>query len=206
MATIALKLDERNVPDLIQFASNIHTKMTANSTIFTAPPVTMADLLSAIEELGSAQQATIGGGTSATMVRNEKLATVRMLLLSLAGYVTSICKGDANIIDLAGMPIKTRGPRRYDTLDVPQNLRVFVLRRGVIGLKWTKVHNAKAYAIEFCPDPLSEADWKSGMCNSGCNGWVPDLTPGKRYWFRIRALGSQGLTSDWTEPICLMAM
>ncbi|HTM66835.1 MAG TPA: fibronectin type III domain-containing protein [Flavipsychrobacter sp.] len=206
MATIALKLDKRNVPDLIQFSSNIHTKMTANSTIFAAPPVTMADFLSAIDELGAAQQATIGGGTSATMVRNEKLATVRMLLLSLAGYVTSISRGDANIIDLAGMPVKTRGPRRYDTLNVPQDLRAFVLRHGVIGLKWTKVHNAKAYAIEFCPDPLTGTEWKSGMCNSGCNGSVSDLMPGKVYWFRVRALGSQGLTSDWTEPICLMAM
>jgi hypothetical protein len=206
MATIALKLDRRNPSDIIQFAGNIHTQMLANSTIFTAPTVTMSDLKSAIDDLEAAQQATFNGGKSVTRTRNEKLLTVRKYLISLASYVTSISMGDATIMDMAGMPLKTRGPRRYETLDMPENLHAFVLRQGVIGLKWSSVHNAKAYAIEFCADPLTGNDWKPGMCNSGCNGSVSDLTPGKKYWFRVRALGSQGLTSDWTEPICLMAM
>jgi hypothetical protein len=206
MATIALKLHRRTVPDLIQFASSIHNKMLENNTIFAAPSIAMADFKSAIDALATAQQATYDGGKSITIARNEKLLTVKQHLKSLAGYVTSVSNGDAGIIDMAGMPVRTKGPRRYETLDVPQNLRSFVLRQGVIGLKWSRVHNAKAYAVQFCPDPLTNTAWEDGMYNSGGNGSVDDLTPGKKYWFRVRALGSKGLTSDWTEPICLMAV
>jgi hypothetical protein len=206
MATIALKLHRRTVPGLIQFASSIQTKMLANNTIFATPPITMADFKSAIDALAEAQQATYDGGKSNTIARNEKLLTVKQNLISLAAYVISMSNGDAIIIDMAGMPIKTKGPRRYETLDAPESLRTFMLREGTIGLKWSGVHNAKAYAVEFCPDPLTGTEWKSGMYNSGCNGSVSGLTPGKTYWFRVRALGSQGLTSDWTAPMRLMAV
>jgi hypothetical protein len=35
---------------------------------------------------------------------------------------------------------------------------------------------------------------------------VENLTQGKTYWFRVRALGSDGLTSDWTEPLSQMVL
>ena len=206
MATIALKLNGRTVSDLIQFASSIHTKMLENNTVFAAPPITLADFKSAIDALATAQRATYDGGKSNTIARNEKLLTVRQNLISLATYVISVSNGDAGMIDMAGMPMKSKGPRRYETLDVPQNVRSFMLREGMVGLKWSKVHNAKAYAVAFCSDPLTGSEWETGMYNSGCNGSVSDLTPGKKYWFRVRALGSQGLTSEWTPAICLMAV
>jgi hypothetical protein len=200
MATIALKLHRRTVPDLIQFASSIHNKMLENNTIFATPSEAMADFKSAIDALATAQQATYDRGKSNTIARNEKLQTVKQNLISLAAYVISISNGDAGIIDMAGMPLKIKGPRRYETLDAPQNLRTFVLREGMIGLKMRGVHNAKAYAVEYCPDPLTGTEWKSGMYNSGCNGSVSDLTPGKKNWFRVRALGSQGLTATGQHP------
>jgi hypothetical protein len=206
MATVALKLDRRNPSDLIQFSRSIHAKMVANATIFATPPVPMADFASAIDELEVAQQNTYGAGTSAQLIRNEKLATVKSILEELALYVQMVSKKDATIIDLAGMPMKSRGPRRYDTLAVPENLRAFIVRKGVVGLKWNRIHNAKSYAIEYCADPMTEDGWKSGMTNSGANGRVENLAPGKTYWFRVRALGSDGLTSDWTEPLSQMVL
>jgi hypothetical protein len=206
MATIALKLDRRNAPDLIQFSRNIHAKMVANATIFTTPPVQMADLASAIDDLEVAQQNTYGAGSSALLIRNEKMATVKALLEELALYVQMISRKDATIIDLAGMPMKSRGPRRYDSLTVPEGLKAFIVRKGVVGLKWNPIHNAKTYAIEYCPDPMTQDGWKSGMTNSGANGRVENLTQGKTYWFRVRALGSDGLTSDWTEPLSQMVL
>jgi hypothetical protein len=206
MSTVALKVNRRSAPDLIQFARNIHGRMIASATIFTAPPIEMADFASAIDDLETAQQSTYGGGVSATMARNEKLAVVKSQLTVLGSYVQTVSKGDGNIIDLAGMPIKSRGPRRYDTMAVPDGLKTVILRSGVVGLRWQPVHNAKAFAIEYCPDPLTGTQWERGMYNSGANGYVADLTPGKKYWFRVRAIGSQGLTSDWTEPVCVMAM
>jgi hypothetical protein len=206
MATVALKLDRRNPSDLIQFGRNIHAKMVTNATIFATPPVPMADLASALDDLEVAQQNTYGTGSSAILIRNEKQATVKSLLKNLSLYVQMVSKGDAGIIDMAGMTIKSRGPRRYDALAVPENLRAFILRKGVIGLRWNRVHNAKSFIIEYCPDPMTPDGWKPGMTNSGANGRVENLASGKTYWFRVRAIGSDGLTSDWTEPLSQMVL
>ncbi|HTM64826.1 MAG TPA: fibronectin type III domain-containing protein [Flavipsychrobacter sp.] len=206
MSTVALKLDRRNAPDLIQFGRNIHAKMLASATLFATPPVTMADLASALDGLETAQQNTYGAGKSAILIRNEKLAEVKSLLKDLGIYVQMVSKGDDGIIDLAGMPVKSKGPRRYDFLAVPTGLTAFVLRSGVIGLRWRRIHNAKSFVIEYCPDPITDGGWKPGMTNSGANGRVENLTPGKTYWFRVRAIGSDGLTSDWTVPVCQMVL
>jgi hypothetical protein len=206
MATVALKLDRRNAADLIQFARSINAKMLANATVFATPPITMADFASAIDDLEVAQQATYGAGSSALLVRNEKMATLKAILEEMGLYVQMISKKDATIIDLAGMPMKSRGPRRYDSLAVPENLRAFIVRKGVVGLKWNPIHNAKSFAIEYCTDPMTEDGWKPGMTNSGANGRVENLAAGKKYWFRVRALGSDGLTSDWTEPLSQMVL
>jgi hypothetical protein len=206
MATVALKLDRRNPSDLIQFGRNIQAKMLANATLFATPPVPMADLASAIDDLEVAQQNTYGAGSSAMLIRNDKQAVVKSMLNNLSLYVQMVSKGDQGIIDLAGMTVKTRGPRRYDSLAVPENLRAFVLRAGVIGLRWNGVHNAKSYIIEYCADPITDGGWKPGMTNSGANGRVENLTPGKTYWFRVRAIGSDGLTSVWTVPVCQMVL
>jgi hypothetical protein len=39
---------------------------------------------------------------------------------------------------------------------------------------------------------------------SGANAEIGGLESGKKYWFRVRALGSAGMMSDWSDPICIL--
>ncbi|HRO41425.1 MAG TPA: fibronectin type III domain-containing protein [Flavipsychrobacter sp.] len=206
MATVALKMHRMSAADLIQFAYNVHNLMVTNATEFTNPPVTLAALLLQIQALETAQQATINGGSSTIVVRNARRKELEFSMKNLAFFVNTVSGGVPEIINLSGMPIKTVGPRRYDTLSTPQNVSAISVYNGEVKLRWRKIHNAKSYLVEHAPDPLTGTQWQNGVHNSGANATVYALTQGKKYWFRVQAIGSEGLSSDWSEPICKLVV
>ena len=203
MKKVALKTKGLKPEQLIVHARNIHDGLTANSAIFATPPVTMADLQSEIDALELAQMNTYTGGKAARVIRDQKRLTIDNRLLELSWYVNGISKGDEAIMNLAGMVAAARGPRRYDTIATPKGLFGFSPYTGVVKLRWEKISNAKTYAVEYCPDPITGTEWKNGFYNSGANAEMGGLESGKKYWFRVRALGSAGMMSDWSDPISI---
>jgi hypothetical protein len=199
MRQIALKLGKLSADELITLANDIHEKMTDNATIFATPPVAMADLSSAIDSLSNAQHLTLLGGKAATIVRNERRKELEDMLRILASYVTTIGRGNEETYSLAGMPVKRRGPLRYDFLETPTNLRSESVYGDAVILRWNKVANAKSYEVEYTKDPSVDSAWMRTPIVSACRTLIHGLALKEQYWFRVRATGSQGMVSGWSN-------
>ena len=75
---------------------------------------------------------------------------------------------------------------------------------GEINLSWRKVDNAKSYIIQTSPDPPGAESWSHAETTTVANKTIQKLTSGKKYWFRVAAIGSLG-QSGWSEPATKIA-
>jgi hypothetical protein len=206
MKKITLALWRLTVLAIINLGRNILAQMTANADTFTAPPVTMAALGNALTNLETAQQAMVMGGRAATIHRDEMQAVVRDMLTKLANYVETVADGNPDIITLAGMLPKRQGPVRYDSLTQPQNLKVKTGLEGQVVLRWEKVDHAKSYQVEYSTDPLTADSWRMAMISSSSRAEVSGLISVRKYWFRVRATGTQGMVSVWSDPAMIVVV
>jgi hypothetical protein len=200
MSIIALKLKDKSVDELITFALELHSGLTASAAMFATPPVALADFQSSIDALQLAQQGTIMGGRAATIIRNEKLKQLLNNVKQLARYVELTSNGNVETIMLAKLPLKRRGPLRYENLETPQIVSADSLYSETVSLRWKKISNAKAYEVEYCMDPITADGWKKAPIISAARTVINGLTRKEEYWFRVRALGSQGIVSNWSSP------
>ena len=199
MRQIALKLDRLSADAVITLANDIHEKMTVNATLFATPPIAMADLSSAIDSLSTAQHLTLMGGRAATIARNERRKELEEMLKVLASFVVTVSRGNEETYSLAGMPAKRRGPQRYDFLETPADLRSESIYGEAVALRWKKVANAKSYEVEYTKDPSIDSGWTRTPIVSASRTLVHGLALKEQYWFRVRATGSRGIVSAWSE-------
>ena len=200
MKQISLKLKRKNAAELVNFGREVRDKIILHADLFTDTPVSVLDFSADLQALETAQQATLKGGEPETALRDEKRRIVEKDLRLLGNYVENLAKGDVEIIYKAGMTPKAKGPRRYDFLATPQNLKAKQGLSGEVRLRWTKVPYAKSYMVEYCSDPVTPENWRNGTYNSSANATISGLEPMRRYWFRVRAIGSQSMMSEWSDP------
>jgi hypothetical protein len=206
MTKIALKLKRKNADALITFALDIHARMLENAVIFSAPPVALSDFKTSIDALQTAQNETLMGGKATFIIRNEKQKQVCSALGKLANYVENVADGDATTVALAGMSLKRRGPGRYTFLDQPVAFRGIGVGNGRVALRWKKVDYTKAYEVEYCADPIVDDKWQQAPLISASNTIVDGLIRKEDYWFRVRACGSKGLVSEWSNPLKVLVL
>ncbi len=120
------------------------------------------------------------------------------LLTGLGSYVESVAGTDETLITSAGMEL--RGVRSAATTPTaPQALAAAVgEHEGELILSWKAVPNAYSYIIESSLDPATPTSWTHVGIATAANKAVGNLTTGKRYWFRVKAVGAAG-ESGWSE-------
>jgi hypothetical protein len=108
---VSLDLPTR-VPDLAGYAKRVVLCMTDNPW-FSSPIPSIADVASAVDELESAQVATLTRTRGTAEVRDEKLKVVNGLLKRLKAYVQGVADDNpeqaGSIIESSGMNIKNKG-------------------------------------------------------------------------------------------------
>ncbi|RYZ18388.1 MAG: fibronectin type III domain-containing protein [Sphingobacteriales bacterium] len=201
MNTIRMGLKYKSVSELIVYSSNIHARMLAQAAIFTLPPVPMADFVVQINNLMEAEQAMLGGGTPQTTIRNGFLNVVTTSLKLLARYVEIVAIGNAELIESAGFEVRRRHSAPWEILDGIRDLNIAQTAEGTIRLRWRKVQGAKTYRVEHTLDPMLADGWKNSYFNSGSFADISNLEAGKKYFFRVQALGSRNVRSDWSEVV-----
>jgi hypothetical protein len=77
-------------------------------------------------------------------------------------------------------------------------------REGEIDLTWKKVGNSRSYIIQISPDPPAADSWGHAETVTVSYKTIQNLTSGKKYWFRVAAIGSLG-QSGWSEPATKIA-
>ena len=200
MARVRLNLRNLSVTDKIAKGRQIVTAMTNNAS-FTTPNPPLAEVTGTIEDLEKANAAVQAARSEvATRVLAQDNAEARMdqFLTQLANYVESVAGKDDTLITGAGM--ETKSVRSTPTIPAPpQGLSATAGdHEGQVELFWKAIPNARSYAIEASTDPATPASWTHVGIATSASKTINNPTTGKRYWFRVAAVGAGG-QSGWSE-------
>ena len=178
-----------------------------NNTNFSNPHPALSDVtasLATLEQAHTSLQAAKADVKAKATAQDDAEAQVNRILAQLAAYVESIAGRDEKIITSAGLETKI-ARSAPSVLSPPTGLSTAVGDHdGEIDLSWKKVANAKSYTIQFSPDPPTPESWTHATIATASSVRIEKLTSGKRYWFRVAAVGALG-QSGWSEPATKIA-
>jgi len=200
MARIRLNLRSLSVTDKIAKGRQIVTAMT-NNTNFPNPSPPLTEITASLDELTQAfalVQSAKSEVSTRVVTQDNSEARLDQLLTQLAGYVESVAGRDDTLITSVGMETKAV-PSAATVPSVPQALAANAgEHEGEINLLWKAVPKARSYIIEFSLDPATASSWTHVGIATSASKVVTNLTSGKRYWFRVAAVGAGG-QSGWSE-------
>ena len=200
MARIRLNLKRLSVTDKIAKGRQIVTAMT-NNTNFPNPSPPLTEITASLDELTQAfalVQSAKSEVSTRVVTQDNSEAKLDQLLTQLAGYVESVAGRDDTLITSVGMETKAV-PSAVTVPSVPQALAANAgEHEGEINLLWKAVPKARSYIIEFSLDPATASSWTHVGIATSASKVVTNLTSGKRYWFRVAAVGAGG-QSGWSE-------
>lgn len=190
-----------SITEKIQFVRQIVAAMTGNTT-FPTPEPPLADITSAVNALEAAYNeanAARQNAVSLTSVMDDKEQSLNALIAKLANYVENKSDGDQAKIQSAGMLVRSK-PVPIGALPAPENL-IATAGDGEceIDLSWNPVRGANGYPIEYCEDPITPTGWKPAGVSTKSSHIVKGLTSGKKYWFKVAAVGAAG-QGPWSDP------
>jgi len=206
MPRIKLNIRNLSVPDKVARGRQIVMAMTNNAN-FSNPHPALSDVtsfLSTLEQAHTLLQTAKADVKAKTTAESDAETKVDRILTQLAAYVESIAGSDEKIVTSAGLQTKiARSAPSF--VSAPTGLTTTVGDHdGEIDLSWKKVANAKSYTVQFSPDPPTPESWTHANIATASSARIENLTSGKRYWFRVAAVGAMG-QSGWSEPATKIA-
>jgi len=202
-----IKLNLRTpVPEKLQRCRQIIANVTNNPN-FVTPHPPLAEItaaLSSLDESYKAHQVIRGETRAKASAVDDAERVVDRLMRQFIAYVESIAGPDETVIASAGM--ETKAPRSSPSLlAAPESLSATIgAHDGEINLTWRKVQNARGYIIHSSLDPPTAQSWSHADAATAAFKTLQNLTSGKKYWFRVAAIGSLG-QSGWSEPATRVA-
>lgn len=198
MAQVKLALREKDAPELVQYTKSVAIAM-ADSNDFPTPNPPLSAVTAKNDELEAKIQqrdALEQQKEQATTEIGVLEAELSALLTQLGNYVQTTSNGDAALIQSAGM--ETRADSAPITeIDRPSNLSATIGDDdGEIDLDWDNVRGVKSYEVQMSTDAAS---WQHGAIATKSKTTVDDLASGTKFWFRVRAIGSN-TKSPWSDP------
>lgn len=204
MKQVKLPVAGLKVTEVADLTDVIVAKMTGNAA-FPTPDPALADLTAGAAALRA--KTTLIQSLESTLSTERDLlgglfAEHKIELRKLANYVQDESHGDAAIIHSAGMSVK--GERTAATVPTQvQNLKVSVTdAEGTLESEWQPVLNAVVYLVEIRPD--TSQVWAQVAAITRSRVTISELTPGTKYWVRVRAIGSAG-SGPFSDLACRIA-
>ena len=194
MAIAVTNTNRLSIADKIVKGQEIITKSTGNPN---APgnAAAVAAFLAAQEDLIAANDAhTAALGTLDTRMAGRITALNNWLvaLSGLAGLTQSVTGGVEEKILSTGFEVR-RPPAPTPPLGAPGPLSAKLNGSpGVTKLSWPPLAEAKSYLVEQSPEPVTETSWVQVDTPTKASCAVAGAEPGKVYWFRVAAVGSNG--------------
>ncbi len=114
---------------------------------------------------------------------------------------------DPSIPQKLGMPQQQLVTKRTSGhLTSPENFRLAYDGHTIVA-RANAVKGAKSYEVWGCEgDPMTESNWRHITTSGRVNRMeITGLTPGKVYYFRIRAISSAG-SGPWSNFLSMMAI
>jgi len=175
----------------------IHNKM-SGSVHFPDPPVPYVNLQTASDELEVAIVESVDGGKDRLLTRNLKLAAVIAILRPYKDYVNMVAQGDQAIIEASGFDL-SQPAEPITSYTAPGDLRVRSgSLEGTIKALWGGVRGNKIYEVQISETPNDAPSWQAAAQVTKNRVVLSDLTPGVKYFVRVRATGTAGV-GPWSE-------
>ena len=196
---VIINYADLSVPHVIEFSRNTVNKMTANTTLFPTPDVTLANLTTSVNALETKFNAAQGGGKQQTIELNQAHKALLELLRKQAMYIERIANGNELTIVSSGFDAsKQPSILNYPDFSVSNsdNEGEVILRRKVIP-------GVRSWVWEQCNDPMSENQWEQIAITTQASLVVKDLDTCKRYWFRSAGINKDGQL-DWSDPLVII--
>ena len=190
--------------DLTLHTEVIHQKMNNNPTYIDLQPLVTA-LRSLIDAYSAALLNAADGGKDRTKAKNKAKDELNKLMTKLAKTMEINANDQAegegdDFATNAGFQIQEATTKKKATvIEVPSNFNVVNdTKKGVIILTWERAEGAITYAFEEMED---NGSWKNGRYCNQTSMTLSGFTLGAKKTFRIKAIGPDTKTSEWSEPV-----
>ena len=209
MSKVKLDLDNKDDDELLAFSQAHSAAMTGNANFPTPVPTDLIfstavsdfqDRLAAI----AAKKAELASLLAGLPPLRSALADKLNLR---ASYVESTSAGVAEKILTAAFEVQAVGAPTT-SLPQPQNLVASIGdNEGEIDLACNAVRKAKSYVWEcrVHDDGVVPGPWMPCKISSSSKATAEGLISGKKYAFRVRALGPNNVESPWSDEALSMA-
>ncbi len=199
---VSLKFRRKSDDDLFTFGKAIITGLT-NNPAFPDPPVSMAELTALNEAFGQANSDVLLGGKVATARKIKARQALLVALRILARYVETEGGDDPAKMITTNFSLMSKNQTPAE-LGVPGIPTVKYGPTTKLLLTFNGVRNARGYEVEVSLDGIT---WIYAVFTTRTRGVVVgNLTPGKVYYFRVRAMGGKNNHGAWTSPVQCMAV
>ena len=198
---VTLGLGSLSVPAFIDYVRAVVSAMTANPN-FPSPPISLDDVTTDINAVDTAWQASqeVDSSKDDTAAVLPLVFKVITEMNYLAGYVEFTANEDHEngeaIIFSANMGVKASGANTG---------RTFEVRNTAIdgqALLRTESERSASYEWQHTTTPPGDpaVEWTALPSTNIANTIANDLTPGLRYYFRVRA-NKGGIPGPWQGPV-----
>ncbi len=208
MAKVKLDLKGKNDGVLREFAEAHKAAMVGNANFPTpnpTPAVFDAALLAYTDKMDEIMAAEIALSTLRTQ-REDLRVGLETALNTRGSYVEAASGGDEAKILSAGFAVQAAGSATT-SLIAPYNVAASLGdNEGEIDLTWNAIPKAKSYLVEVREhsDTAAPGTWAFAKVAPRSSASVGGLVTGRKYAFRIRAVGPNDIESPWSgEAISL---
>jgi len=189
-----LGLQRMSQGGLISFSRHVLQEMTDNEN-FLSPLPPLSELSSAIDNYFNAFEFSQGSRRAHTQFKKQTRWVVEDILTLMAYYCVLESKGDATKFLSSGFS-KKGGNENKVLLPAPHALSAKDGPwEGTIRLKWKMSAPCRSYMIEMTDNVMEEMRWKQIGTSSKTKLLIKNLESAKRYWFRVCAFNSSGVSA-----------
>ncbi|MEI7802547.1 MAG: fibronectin type III domain-containing protein [Bacteroidota bacterium] len=194
---VRLGLSRLTVLGFLQFVEYILQQMTGNANFPTPTPTLVAlkaKMLLYKQAITDAQQHVIG----ALALRNQYRLELSIMLKDLANYCVLTANGDVAIYSSSGFQMKKTPAPAPDPLDPVVNLRMESTGTdSELRLLFKSVPYGKSYEVWL--SPTNDTSFSYLTTISAQRFVLRDLTPGTRYFAKVRAIGPKGIKGGFSD-------
>ena len=205
-AKVKLQLRTKSIAEMIAMGNEVKQALDGNPD-FPDASALVAELLTATAELLTAKtdaDAIDEQSKSLTKIQTQKETSFERVMNKIGNHVDDVSQGDAAKIASAGLEHFFPG----DTPDLgelpkPESLSAAEGdKEGEIDLNWDSVRGARSYEIAISRETTD--NWAHSAVAVPSKHTIEDLDSGKKYWFRVAAVGAAG-QGPWSDPATKIA-
>lgn len=201
---VRIGTEDLDVPQLVSHARTVKTKLEEGTT-FDGLDAQITMLHNATELLHTRHQNVVATGQTLEQqqaLEGQQRTEVENILSVLGAGVEHTAQGDTAVILASGFDLQA-SPQPVGPVGAPQNLRAQTSdTQGEVTCRWRRLLGAASYFVECSEDPTGP--WLPSGVTTRASFQVTGLVSGKRYRFRVRALGTAGL-GPWSDEAVKMA-